>query len=99
MTPMTADRSAIRSFQASMRCSREPAHPARHRAGCVGHAPIRTSFEADASEGERVVGLASMAQEKPRRLARHVQPPVAGVDAWAMLDQVRGGLLGNVFRL
>src|SRR5712672_4180544 len=99
MTPTTADRAAIRSLQASMRCPREPAHPVRHRPGCVSHAPIRASFEADASEGERVVGLASVAQEKPRRLARHVQAPVAGVDAWAVLDQVRGGLFGNVLRL
>src|SRR5258705_489299 len=118
MTPTTADRAAIRSFQASepvLRSSvatdqpffvgpisthgREPAHPARHRPGSASYAPIRASFETDASEGKRVVGLASVAQEKPRRLARHVQAPVAGVDAWAVLDQVRGGLFGNVLRL
>src|SRR5256885_2201381 len=62
-------------------------------------AAIRASLEADASEGERVVGLASVAKEKPRRLARHVQAAVAGVDARAVLEQVGGGLLGNVLRL
>src|SRR5207237_3009426 len=85
MTPTTADRAAIRSVQACMRYW-ERAHTVRHRPGCVSHAPIRASLEADASEGERVVGLASVAEEKPRRLARHVQAAVAGVDARTVLE-------------
>src|SRR2546425_204144 len=80
MTPTTADRAAIRSFQACMRYW-ERAHPVRHRPGCVSHAPIRASLEADASEGE-VVGRDAVAHRGHLADLAGGEPPRARALGW-----------------
>src|SRR5207253_954162 len=62
-------------------------------------ARMRSPLDGDAREGEGVVRLTGVAEEEPRRLARHVEAAVARIDAGAVLQQVAGGLLRDVLGL